>query len=130
MMPELIFKKGFNINCTGDEPYPMPELLILGNKAGLRWLARQLQREAESTRTSDDPRCDPDDHRLVSTMMTEVNRELSDEMELRIGLIDDRNRDAVLQKYDITPETRKSGSLIDQYESDIEHAREAMRKMS
>jgi hypothetical protein len=59
-------------------------------------------------------------------MMPEVNRELSDEMELRIGLIDDRNRETVLQKYCITSETRKAGSLIGQYESDIEQAREAM----
>jgi hypothetical protein len=127
-MPELILKKRFYINSTGDQPYPAPELLIVGNKEGLLWLAAQLQRQAQSTNTSEDPRTDPDDHRHISTMMPEVNRELSDEMELRIGLIDDRNREADLQKYRITPETRKVGSLIGQYESDIELAREAMEK--
>lgn len=129
MTPELIFKRGYRINHTGELPYPVPELLIVGNKAGLLWLAKQLQQQAESTNTSDDPRSDPDDHRHISTMMPQVNRELSDEMELRIGLIDTSSRSAVLQKYDIAPATKRTGSLIGQYQSDIDHARLSMANL-
>jgi len=128
--PELIFKRSFNINCTGDEPYPVPEFLILGNKAGLLWLSDQLRQQALSKKTSDQMEDDPDDHQHIDTMMPEVNRMLSDEVEIRLGLINSTNRNAVLSKYGITSDTKKSGSLVGQYENEIVTAKRETQKVA
>lgn len=121
--PEIIVREQFMVDATGKVHVAIPELLLLANRAGYRWLADYFRDLAErEPRTHSDPIGDPDDHSHYSTQYPPVNPALSDRVELRIGHLDATNRDAVLAKYKISPETASLGSLVGRYRDSAERA--------
>ncbi|SFI65724.1 Imm32 family immunity protein [Planctomicrobium piriforme] len=133
MEPEVIVKLAFLINATGDVGYAVPEIHILGNKAGLLQLANALRSMAESVPRPDLANCDPDDHRHFGTQAEwdkPFNNQLSDELEFRLGILTEENRDLVLQKYRITPASRATGSLVARYRSQADAAEKSEARVT
>ncbi len=102
MTPEIIIKLGKTTLMTGDEPLEMPDVQILGNREGLRYLAQELLRAAERKPSPASlANGDPDDHSHLATRNPPFNSRLCDAMEFRIGILTAENRDQVFKKYGI-----------------------------
>jgi hypothetical protein len=105
MPPEVIVKLGTITDCTGEPPRSIPDVRILGNREGLRELARLLLWMSKRKPTDEHIKNgDPDDHQHFSAQRLPFNSSLSDELEFRIGILTDANRGAVLNKYGIKPD--------------------------
>lgn len=131
MKPEVIVKQTFLIDATGEVEYAVPEVLILGNREGFLMLAKALRSIAESVPNPEHANCDPDDHRHFPTKSKwdePFNCELSDELEFRMGVLTEANREAVLRKYGITPASRAAGNLVDRYRSQADQAERLLEK--
>jgi hypothetical protein len=108
---------------------PMPELLILANRQGYLELADYFTKLANagpklSARRVDPD--DPDDHRHLEIREAPFDPRLSDDLEMRFGIITPKNRRAVLEKYGITADNRGQGTLIEQYRRHIAEAKLAV----
>ncbi|MDB5295214.1 MAG: hypothetical protein JWO31_1197 [Phycisphaerales bacterium] len=123
--PEVVLREQFMIDATEPVPVAIPELLVLGNRAGFRALAAFFAGLADrEPRTSDDPAGDPDDHGHVDFRFTpEINQALSDQVEVRVGHLTRENRAAVLAAYGIDGGAASHGSLVGRYAGLIERAR-------
>lgn len=67
---------------------------------------------------------DPDNHQHLGTMiaMKPFNHLLSDQVEIRFGLITPANRGRVLDRYEITKKTAAHGSLRQRYSTLVREA--------
>ena len=124
---EVIFKQQYTIDATGDNEYAVPEILMLGNRAGLRRLGKWLLELAERIPKADALDWDPDDHQHLSTKHSILNTELSDEIEFRIGILTELNREQVLAKYGINRASRQSGDLVARYRRQADVIENMMR---
>jgi hypothetical protein len=115
MKPEVIVKQQYLIDATGDMDYAVPEILLLGNREGLRELGQWLLDLAEKEPNPEHSEWDPDDHQHAPTRFAPFNPALSDELEFRVGILSEANRDRVLHKYGISESTRQSGDLAARY---------------
>lgn len=121
---EIILKESYCVDDTESTEVPIPEIIMLANREGLRYLGEYFLYLAEALKPSADD-CDPDDHQHSGTMFPNkpFNYELSDRIELRIGVLSDENRPHVEEKYGISGRSRKHGSLIERYTRLAEMAR-------
>jgi hypothetical protein len=103
-------------------------VLVLGNRAGLRRLGKWLLEFAERIPKTDSHNWDPDDHQHLSTKHPIVNSHLSDEIEFRIGIITETNRDQVLGKYGISETSRQSGDLVARYRRQADAVENTMKR--
>ncbi|MDA0833171.1 MAG: hypothetical protein O2955_04145 [Planctomycetota bacterium] len=128
MSAEVIIKQSFLINCTEDVPYAVPEILLLGNREGLERLGHFLLNMSQ--RLLDQGQCelDPDDHQHLTINNGHFNPRLSDEMEIRIGVLTLENRDSVLEKYDIDESTRQTGDLAPRFRNLADRAEKSVKK--
>ncbi len=112
MSSEIIVKRSFMIDATGDAPFSVPELLLLANREGFRELASlftQLSERQIDNKCADHG--DPDDHTHLSFKFGPCNTQLSDRIEFRFGLLTDENRVAVFQKYEIGEHAHRPSSF-------------------
>ena len=116
MAPEVIIKQQFTIDATGDIEFAVPEILVLGNRDGLRQLGHWLLGLAEREPQAAHAYWDPDDHQHLTTKHPPFNLLLSDELEFRFGILTESNRGDVLDKYGISESTKQAGHLCDRYQ--------------
>jgi hypothetical protein len=105
----------------GGRTYPVPELLLLANRNGFRWLSKFF---AEFAEKDPDPRpwndlSDPDDHDHISWPRAPIDCQHSDEMEIRVGIVSPKNRTQVFEKYSIESAAPYRGTLKKQYQAQI-----------
>lgn len=119
---EIVLRDGWMIDGSGDQEVPIPEVLILANAAGYRYLARVFQYMADRRAAlRSDPDNDPDDHEhLFDYPGCCVDQTISDRIEFRMGTLSPANRRAVLDRYGITAGSAKRGSLVERYRSRLE----------
>ena len=128
MPAEVIVKQTYLIDATGEKKYPVPEVLLLGNREGLRNLGQWLVDYAERIPKADAMDWDPDDHQHLPTKYPPFNSALSDELEFRIGILTELNRDAVLDKYGINEASRQKGDLVARYRRQADVVEAGMKK--
>jgi hypothetical protein len=128
--PEVILRKTCTFYEKQGEGYPVPELLILANRAGFRWLAsvfaRCAQKAGESHPT---PAGDPDDHEHIDLWHPEINPLHSDELAFRLGILTPKNRRAVFKKYGLRRRQSFQGDLVSQYQRQIAEVRPQWRRV-
>lgn len=117
---KLILKEQFEIDATGDVDVVVPNILILGNRAGFRYLSDYFLWLATRDATLADDWRDPDDHQHMDFPQDPFDAELSDRVSFRLGTLDARNFEAVCDKYQINRQTAERGSLEQRYVRHIE----------
>lgn len=126
---EIIVRQRLYVEVGEGKLYPVPELLVLGNAAGFRWLSEYFGLRAhEPIGTNCIAQGDPDDHDHLSWDAPAVNSRLSDELEVRVGLLTAENREQVMAKYALERSAPQRGSLIKRYKEVIRWARWALRR--
>lgn len=111
---ELIVRQGFVIDATAKRHAAIPEVLILGNREGLRYLADVFAFLAEQAvkNKSEDP------FAAIQVGRNEhpVNTRLSDGIEFRFSFVSDANRAATFKRHGVTMKSREQGSLFGRYQ--------------
>ena len=124
--PEIIMKEyAYAVTkWDGDEAIEdhQPEIVILANREGFQWLSDYFGELAHRDWHASDGEMDPDDHDHLEMSRPPFNQELSDRYEIRVGVIDEVNREAVMEKYDISPERAHKYALIERCRRLIESA--------
>ena len=103
---EIIVRDSVHIDATSDVEVYVPDIVVLSNESGYRWLAKfftfMANRDVEGP--VEVGHGDPEDHFHQHLGITE---ELSDRIEFRFGHITNGNREALFDKFEINPnETR------------------------
>lgn len=101
-----------------------PGLLILANREGFRDLADYFDYLAN--RKWAPGRGDPDDHQHLFMPLPPFNEELSDKMELRLGILTEEFRRETMERYHISKATARRNSLIARYRMFIRWAKRRM----
>jgi len=112
---ELIVRQGFIIDATGKQQHAVPEVLILGNREGLKYLADvfghladQARNRSRATGAGEPIHLPQLDH--------PVNGRLSDAIEFRFIPVTAANRAATFRQHGITIKSREHGSLFERYQ--------------
>jgi hypothetical protein len=112
---ELIVRQGFIIDATGKQQHAVPEVLILGNREGLQYLADvfghladQAKSRSRATGAGEPIHLPQLDH--------PVNGRLSDAIEFRFIPLTAANRAATFRQLGITMKSREHGSLFERYQ--------------
>ena len=101
---------------------------MLGNREGLRELGKCLLKLALREPDPDHSDWDPDDHQHAPSKYAPFNPILSDELEFRLGILTNANRERVLDKYDIRESTRESGDMATRYRRQADSAEKSVAK--
>lgn len=111
---ELVIRQGFVIDATGKEgPRAVPEVIILGNEGGFRYMAELFDALAKvAGARSKEPHEGLQLHRGEGPF----DHRFSDDFELRFVPMNAVNRAATMRKLGITQVSRQSGSLFERYQ--------------
>jgi hypothetical protein len=111
---ELIVRQGFIIDATGKGPHAVPEVVILGNRDGFKYLSELFAHLAERTKSR---KKGPDASAAVKLGRSEhpINTRLSDDIEFQFAPVNDANRAAVFKQHGVTMKSRQKGSLFERY---------------
>ena len=120
--PEIILKEFMHSrgNTENDDLLHELGVMILANKAGYQWLSEFFGKLADKNWSTSDQPMDPDDHDHLDLWGSPINSQLSDSYEVRIGSLDNINRAAVFEKYDINPESAKIGDSTKRFQHIID----------
>jgi hypothetical protein len=121
--PVLILRKHCTYYDKQGKSYPVPSLILLGNRKGFTWLSKFFARCAKKKPYSAPwiNELDPDQHAHLNPSLAPILRKHSDEMEIRVGIITPKNKRKVFLKYSITPNKPYVGDLVKQYKEQIQH---------
>ncbi len=111
---ELVVRQGFVIDATGKGPLAVPELVILGNAEGLRFLAELFAELAQLARSR--PRSSDGMAVHLSRGEPPINTRFSDDLEFRFAVMTSANRRAVLKQFGIDTKSKQKGSLFERYQ--------------
>jgi hypothetical protein len=111
---ELIVRQGFVIDATAKRHAVIPEVLVLGNRDGLRYLADLFAYLADQAARgkSDDPFA----ALQIGRNEHPVNTRLSDGIEFRFSFVNEANRAATFKRHGVTMKSREQGSLFGRYQ--------------
>ena len=111
---ELIVREGFIIDATGGGQQATSEVLVLGNREGLRYLSDLFAHLAEQAggRSKSTAPAEP---LHLSRLEHPVNVRLSDALEFRFAPLTPANRAATFKHHGITMKSREHGSLFGRY---------------
>ena len=112
---ELIVRQGFIIDATGGSQAAIPEVMILGNQAGLRYLAEVCGHLADRADDADQSP-EPADAFHLGRREHPINVRLSDALEFRLAPLTTANRAATFKRLGITMKSREQGSLFGRYQ--------------
>lgn len=93
---------------------PVPELVIIADRAGFRWLSEYFKACAKRTKRLSGMPMDLaiEEHWHPSLRLPPFDHALSDELELRVVPFDASTRDRLLERYGVDRKRAKRGSLI------------------
>jgi hypothetical protein len=117
--PLIIVRKTWLYHDKGKRTYAMPELTLLADREGFLFLSRFFGRFARKN-PSYFPGMDggdPDDHEHLDG--SHFDPDYSDEMEIRVGIINHRNKRDVFKKYGFVTFPPARGDLKNQYQGQI-----------
>ena len=106
-------------HVTGYNDVPIPNILVLGDADGFRWLASCFEAMAQVAEAIQRDTMwanrvgDLDDHRHVWTNEAPFIHEVSDLVEFRMGALADRTIERVLEYYDIDARSASHGDIRD-----------------
>lgn len=108
----------------------IPELLLLANRSGFRYLARMFEYLAErNMRPPAGPwETDPDDHEHWCPEQWDPG--LSDRVEVRLGTITPENWKLVRRKYNLLAKNKKRGSIFEQYTQLLQEAEKVVERLN
>jgi hypothetical protein len=109
---ELILRQGFLIDASSGGLHAVPELVVLGNHAGLRYLADLLAHAAEQCRKAS---AHPEPQKLPRGE-TPLNTRLCDDLEIVVAGLTPANRRAMFKRFGIDMKSRQRGSLFERYQ--------------
>jgi hypothetical protein len=128
--PEVIIRKTCTFCEKRGKSYPIPELLLLANRAGFLWLSKVFAdcaaKKPEAKNTFE---MDPDDHEHLDQGDPQINPVHSDELAFRLGLLTRTNRRAVFNKYGVAQLKPFKGDLVSQYQRQIAQVQSQWRRM-
>lgn len=114
---EIVLKERFFVDGRRRKAVALPELIILANSAGYRYLS-DVFRSLSQVKTRDDS-----NHEHFARSEPPFSPNLSDEIELRLCVFDFKTRASVLKYYGIRRRSQARGSLIPRYHAMIHRAR-------
>ncbi|MFO0782845.1 MAG: hypothetical protein U0636_04090 [Phycisphaerales bacterium] len=126
---ELILRQRLFVETSGAKPYAVPELLILGNREGFEWLSKYFAYRAAKMPTEFQvQQNDADDHHHLVALDHPFSSKLSDELEIRVGMLTPQNRATTLAKYGFMTSEPQRGCLVKRYKQLIRFAKKAVRR--
>jgi PAS domain-containing protein len=114
---EIILKERFLVDGEGKHDVAFPELIVLANKAGYRYLGKVFHAMSELHTRSDL------NHEHFARLTPPFSRRLSDDIEIRLCLINRQVRRRILYYYDIRRGTQRKEGLVGRYRDLIRRAR-------
>ncbi|MFO0962162.1 MAG: hypothetical protein U0625_04580 [Phycisphaerales bacterium] len=110
----VILKQGFCFDHRTAKSKPVPELVIIADRAGFQWLSEYFKACAKRTKRLSGMPVDLaiEEHWHLSLRLPPFDQELSDEIELRVVPFDVSTRDRLLDRYGVDRKRAKRGSLI------------------
>lgn len=135
---ELIIKEHFWIRDQEDQRAAIPALLLFGNATGYRQLAAIFNNLADTAERFSARDVDGmvngasglDEHTDMPTDGTPFNRDLSDVIHIRCGILTPQNRTDLLHIFSITEAQRKQGDLPQRYRALIHSVEETEKDSS
>jgi hypothetical protein len=112
---ELIVRQGFIIDATGKQQHAVPEVLILGNREGLQYLADVFGHLADRAKSRSRATGAGEPSHLPQ-LDHPVNSRLSDAIEFRFIPLTAANRAATFRQHGISIKSREHGSLFERYQ--------------
>lgn len=109
---ELIVRQGFIIDATGNGLHAVPEVAILGNRAGFEYLAAVFSHLAERSRQRG---ADAGPIELPRNSHP-INVRLSDDLDFQFAVLTESNRKALLKRFGVDMKSRQKGSLFERYQ--------------
>ena len=107
-------RQGFIIDATGRHQQAIPEVMILGNRDGLRYLSNVFAHLADLAARGRS--AEPAQLLHIERLEHPVNSRLSDAIEFRFAPLTDANRAASFKRHGITIKSRETGSLFGRYQ--------------
>ncbi len=112
-----------------ERTYPVPELTLLADKHGFIWLSKFFAMCAKKNPSyAPGMGGDIEDHEHLWRGWP-FDAKLSDEMQIRLGIINTRNKKEVFEKYDITTHPPYTGDLRKQYKEQIKRLMRNWKRM-
>jgi hypothetical protein len=112
---ELIVRQGFIIDATGKQQHAVPEVLILGNREGLQYLADVFAHLADQARSRSRATVSGKPIHLPR-LDHPVNPRLSDAVAFRFIPLTAANRAATFRQHGVSMKSRERGSLFERYQ--------------
>jgi len=121
--PRIVVDIQYNTVCQPSGPdIAQPVILILANAAGYRLLAKRFESMAHRGRGQPDAWSDPEDHLHVSMHDDGFDPELSSNLEFRLGVLNDENADAVIERYDLAGRPHRHACMTRWFQSMVDGA--------
>lgn len=116
---EIITRQGFLIDATGKGPHAVPEVVMLANVEGLRYLAALFTYLAEQAKD----RTQNEGNAIVGLPRNEhpLNMRLSDDLDFRFALLTEENRRSMFKRFGIDMASKQKGSLFERYQEVVAH---------
>lgn len=111
---ELIVRQGFVIDATGKGPVATPEVMILGNAEGFRYLASVFAALAEQAASR---KAAPSPPVHLPRLEHPIHARFSDDLDFRFAAFNAANRKTVLKSFGIDLKSRQEGSLFERYQA-------------
>jgi hypothetical protein len=118
--PVIILRKNCIFYEVKGRSYPVLSLILLANQRGFLWLSDFFARRAKKAshrrfyKNNDD-----DDAEHLDPLLAPIDGKLSDEMEIRVGVLTKKNKHQVFKKYDFISSKPYKGDLKSQYEAQM-----------
>lgn len=111
---EIVVKLTVSVDATGSVPIAYPDLVILADANGWRYLAACCRKRAERARKLPahvgDEHPDPEDHEHLGMC---INSKLSDKIDVRLGSLTPYNRAVVFRRFGIAKKNSFRESFVE-----------------
>ncbi len=121
--PRIVVDIQYGLTCQESGPdIAQPVILILANAGGYLHQARTFEAMAHRKGGPPEPWADPDDHAHISMYDKPFDRELSGNLEFRLGVLNSQNLAAVTERYGLASESSHHGCMTRWFRSMVESA--------
>jgi hypothetical protein len=110
---EIVVRQGFVIDATGKGPLAIPEVVLLANADGLRFLSQVFAALAEQAGSRSGAAAEPV---YLPRLEHPINAQLSDDLDFRFAALTAFSRRALFRRFGIDRKSRQHGSLFERYQ--------------